>query len=180
MKKLILSLLVTAGLIGSAHASDIPVTSLHVKAFIDGESQLIISTNGIIWYNSGWTSVPGRWNYANIPTTINNSSWYPSWPPLDSNWSFDGYSSYFTVNNLTSNGIDITPFTLGLPVYLQTNSARGSVFATARIISGTQATVIDFNDLPFGGADYYDITISISTNSLPPSTNSLTPIKYND
>ncbi len=53
--------------------------SIHIKAYIDGISNLVFKDNGVYWHNLKW-AVPGRHGGSNYPTYINDIEWIPDWP----------------------------------------------------------------------------------------------------
>jgi hypothetical protein len=150
-------------------STNLVTNTLTVQGFIDGDSQLLLTTNGIIWYNSGWTAVPGRWQNQNAPTLIDTNTWYPTWPTLGGNWSYTGYSSYYTNYNTAG-------FTAGSPITVTINQARGTVTPSVVQTNGGYMTVIDFNDMSFGGAATYNVTISTVTTGIATPTPTPMPI----
>ncbi|NBT49230.1 MAG: DUF5011 domain-containing protein, partial [Actinobacteria bacterium] len=82
------------------HPPGSAITSLRVRAHIDGPSQLILSPEGIRWYHWDWTAVPGRHEGRNDPTYLNDVTWYPDWPQFGENRNIQAYSSYNTDFNL--------------------------------------------------------------------------------
>src|SRR6184192_811394 len=54
--------------------------TIHVEAYIDGESQLILHGNTARWFHIQWTA-PGLYGVGvNYPTKINGQEWFPIWP----------------------------------------------------------------------------------------------------
>ncbi len=131
-----------------------PITSLRIKALIDGPSRLIINSNGIRWYHWDWTAVPGRHDGANEPTTINGYPWYPSWLQPGENRNYEAYSSYYSDLNLQQ--------FLGAKNYIITAvQARTPVGLWLSSESNETAEVnLEYDDLFQGGSDYYEVIIT--------------------
>jgi hypothetical protein len=49
-----------------------------IKAYVDGPSELVVTTNGFQWRN-GMHAKPGRLAGRNEATYINDAAWYPQW-----------------------------------------------------------------------------------------------------
>ena len=154
-----------------------PVTitnnTLRVQALVAGQSQLLISTQGIAWLNAGGGAVPGASNGINLPTLLDGYNWYPIWPSLDTNSSYTGSSSNF-------NALNLTPFTLGKSLRLQvTQGSSNSVSATNIVTNGMNATLVSFNNPSNSVANNYDVLVSIIlTNSQSISFGALAPMVY--
>jgi len=154
-----------------------PVTitnnTLRVQALIAGQSQLLISTQGIAWLNAGPSAVPGVSNGTNLPTLLDGYAWYPIWPSLDTNYSYTGSSSNF-------NGLNLVPFSLGKSLALQVNQgSSNSVSATNIVTNGMNATLVSFNSPSNSVAVNYDLLVSIIlTNSQSISFGALAPMVY--
>jgi hypothetical protein len=57
--------------------SDTPAP-ITIQAYVDGPSELHVTTKGIYWIN-GPNAKPGRWNGANEPTYVSGEKWVPLW-----------------------------------------------------------------------------------------------------
>ena len=144
-------------------ARNATLNTLRIRALIDGPTQLTLGVEGIRWYHSDWTAVPGRHEGRNEPTYLNNDVWYPDWPELGENRGYEAFSSYY-------NGLDIAPFLSAPTISLQLSLARDSVSISRQYASGNLFTTLNFDDLSFFGSDYYDLTISTIDGSSPQVT----------
>jgi len=142
---IIVAVVLVAGSLASTRAQT--SSTLRVRAFIDGRSQLVITPNSIHWEHFDYTR-PGRW-FTNAPTYLGDFVWYPRWP--DSNDQQAGPSwpisvtGVFTTNQLT----------------MQVVSARGSVNIVQQPNTSNEDTcIVEFNDdFPYE-ADWYEIILS--------------------
>ena len=55
------------------------IRTITVQAVIDGRSQLILRGNTAQWRHFDFAA-PGRLDFKNAPTVINNVEWFPVWP----------------------------------------------------------------------------------------------------
>lgn len=143
------------------------IFELRVRAHIDGPSQLIMSAEGIRWHHWDWTAVPGRHEGRDEPTYLNDVAWYPLWPQPGENRDYDVYSSYFT-------GFDMAPFLSGEPISLQLIRARDSVSVARELAGNSTLTILNYDDLGWGGSDDYELVLSVA-GAQPPTfgTNSV-------
>jgi hypothetical protein len=54
---------------------------VRIEAHIDGRSQLILRGNTVQWHHLDFAA-PGRHEFRNEPTIINNATWFPVWPDV--------------------------------------------------------------------------------------------------
>jgi uncharacterized delta-60 repeat protein len=144
-----------------------------IQAFIDGRDQLVFRGNTLQWSHYENAAV-GRWEGHNEPTIIStamggqpvltNVSWIPTWPePPPAEIRYPANSSLFT-------GLaPAMPASENLNVVLTAISVRGAA-TVVQTPSTTNAfaLVIDFDDNPLGGADWYHISLAVTLPE-PPS-----------
>lgn len=146
------------------------------RAYVDGESDLMISENTVQWHNLQWdvpgiTSEDGE-NYTNHPTTITTADmdvdWYPEW----SGTSGDQFSKVFSGLNL--------PFpTDGGPVALTVTEQRvddpanpsGVYISQIPDPNNSYTLIVKFDDAAPAGAAWY--TIELETASAVPVPGSI-------
>ena len=150
----------------SSHASPRPsmlvygtavsTQTIHVEAYIDGRSQLILQGNTARWYHLDWTA-PGLYGVgANYPTKINGTDWFPTWPSEGPNLFCSCYSSTFT-------GVSPALPMSDVPVTLTNIQARDNATLIQAPNSGNDYTaIVEFNDDPSPAADWYIVELSFS------------------
>jgi hypothetical protein len=88
--------------------------SIHIKAYIDGVSNLVFKDNTVYWHHLS-DAAPGRHEGRNLPTYINDIEWFPEWPQagetestntilLNTDESINEYLSKSSVANSESTG----------------------------------------------------------------------------
>jgi hypothetical protein len=130
--------------------------SLRIQAYIDGKSTLVLQGKGIHWYHLDF-SAPGREGYVNNPTIIKTSQWvdwYPQWP--------DGFGYEVRDCHCSSSSYTAIPALAKQvqTVSLKVTNARGTVKILKQPTAANKYLfVVEFNDDPQDGADWYDITL---------------------
>ena len=131
----------------------IPPVTLHVRAYIDGTSNLIVRGDIVYWHHLG-AAAPGRLLEANEPTVLNGVAWYPTWPdtPDSENRGCDCDSSTY---------VGAPPLAMqDQIVSLEIIQARHTVNIIQQPTAANDYTlIIGFDDSPPGGADWYEISI---------------------
>ncbi|MBI5376838.1 MAG: hypothetical protein HZA77_15495 [Candidatus Schekmanbacteria bacterium] len=141
--------------------------TIDIKAYIDGEDQLIIHDGTLQWHHLQAAAV-GRHLGANKPTIISTSlncetqmdsvKWTPTWPeepPAEIR--YEAYSSVFS---------ELTPL---LPdsnsyVTLTDISSRGTtVISQEPSISNDYTLIIDFDDIAESGSALYHVMIQMES-----------------
>jgi predicted outer membrane repeat protein len=151
-------------------AVQVYVDVLHIRAYIDGESKLIISGDTVQWHHI-FADAPGRWNGAMEPTYINGNAWYPTWPD-DPNSDNQGCNC----DSSTLTGVYPALPAQDQNVTMKINQARNLVSIVQQPNAGNGYTlIVDFDDSGPAAADWYDIEILMSTSTpplnQPPSVN---------
>jgi hypothetical protein len=129
---------------------------LHVRAYIDGLSQLIIQGDTVYWHHLDWAA-PGRHFDAgsNQPTYLNDAKWEPTWPDIPDPENRDCKC-------------DSSPYQ-GIPTMASTNQqawvevvdARGIAKVIQQPATKNDFTlVIEFNDNELMGPAWYEVTVS--------------------
>ena len=126
-----------------------------MEAVIDGRSQLILRGNTAQWRHFDFAT-PGRLDFKNAPTVINNVEWFPVWPdqPDRENRDCDGcLSDVFT-------GVNPPLFSENMIVSLRKIQARDNVSIVQLPTPANNFTsVIEFDDNPPSGDDIYVVGI---------------------
>ncbi len=132
-------------------------TTLNVRAWIDGESQLIIQGNSVRWYHNSATA-PGRQD-SNVPTYLNGEAWDPTWPDVPDSLNYDCNCQSSTHVGIPALGMkDQT-------VDLEVIQARHKVSIKQQPNAGNDYTlIVEFDDGPPGGADWYEVSLGYNTN----------------
>jgi len=133
-----------------------PSFKISIRSYIDGRSLLIIRVNTAQWHHLDWAA-PGRLDFVCFPTVINGSEWYPEWPDVpDEENRRECFSSIYE---------DLAP---ALPeteveVELRVIQARHSIsIAQHPSIDNDYTLIVDFNDNPLGGADWYECELTVN------------------
>ncbi len=128
--------------------------TLHVRAYIDGRSVLLLQGTAAHWHHYS-AAAPGLWSGSNEATTLNTVSWTPAWPG-------GGENRDCNCDSQPSPAIPPVP-ARPQTVTLQIAQARDSV-AIAQQPSAANgfAIGVEINDGP-SGADWYDFTVSFAT-----------------
>ncbi|HEV3125125.1 MAG TPA: hypothetical protein VG266_11170 [Candidatus Dormibacteraeota bacterium] len=139
-------MLLTLGAPTLASAKGGETTTLTIRAFIDGRSDLILQGESAQWHQFDF-SVPGKNGGNNFPTIIHGDKWFPTWPPLGGNNDCSGcYSDVFHDADLPGKFSAVT---------LKAISCRESCTLTT---NGSQLTV-HYDDNTFGGAAWYVVKL---------------------
>lgn len=157
--------------LGGAHASSVWTPSgqtLTVRAYIDGRSDLILHRNTVHWHHFDFAA-PGRHEGSNFPTYLNGTAWFPKWPdvPTAENRDCNCNSSTF----VGTPQVPTRPQTAVLTIV----KARGSVSIVQQPGANNNYTlVLEFNDNPEPGPDWYEVTLTYTDwqviSSANPST----------
>ena len=128
--------------------------TIRVEALIDGRSHLILRSNTAQWFHLDFAA-PGRHLFVNEPTIINGTEWFPEWPdvPNRENRSCHCFSDIF-------DGVEPPLPLADVPIDLRIIQSR---FETSIIQfpeeSNDFTLIIEFNDNPPSGSDWYIIEI---------------------
>jgi uncharacterized repeat protein (TIGR01451 family) len=142
----------------------LPVSfTINISAYIDGRSMLIITGDTVQWHHLDWAA-PGRHGFVNLPTIINGFDWYPQWadvPDAENRWC-DCYSSKY--ENLSPPLPESD-----MEIELHVIQARHLVsIAQYPAADNDYALILDFNDNPPGGADWYECELDVTVEPPPP------------
>ncbi len=146
------------------------VTTVEVWDWQDGRDYLILQANAMQWLHWEY-QVPGVEAGHNDPTWItttldgatvlNNYEWFPEWPD---GAGYGAYSSVFTGLDPILPGPELTGFSLEV---LQARNAVNLIQAPDA--GNAYTTVVEFDDNPPGGADYYGIRLTYEAVPEPAS-----------
>ncbi|MGA8150060.1 MAG: hypothetical protein WB952_03865 [Terriglobales bacterium] len=138
--------------------------NLSVTAWIDGRDLLYITPNGIHWHHLDYAAV-GRLGGQNLPAGLFMNrrgpntldlSWIPGWPCVS--WECRGEemdSSSFVLGEPLPSQYQLT----GFKVIRARYSVRVYQYPSA---DNEYTTIIDFNDDPSGGADWYTVKLTFA------------------
>ena len=132
-----------------------PANTLRVQALIDGRSQLIVHGNTVQWHHFDFAA-PGRHEFANRPTVINDALWFPVWPDQpdaenrDCNCSSDLFTSAGPL--LPSDGTGI-----GLKLIRSRALVQIVQFPDA---GNDNTLIVEFDDNGELGSDIYSIDLT--------------------
>ncbi len=145
-----------------AHAQA-PPRVVHVQAWIDGRSQLILTGATAQWQHFDFAA-PGRLNCdtgsPSEPTNLDFIAWNPVWPDVPSCENRFCGGCFSDVYSGISPPLPATEFRPSVVPW----SIRGDV-SIVDLPSSTNGfqTVIEFNDNSYGGADWYEFDLNIQT-----------------
>jgi hypothetical protein len=135
--------------------------SIHVLAQIDGRSRLVLVGDTAQWQHFDFAA-PGRIDcdtgFPIQPTQINGADWWPSWPDLATceNRDCGGCTS-----DVLAGIAPVLPNT-DYQVLLNVLQARGSVaIVEYPDAANGYRVVLEFNDNGNGGADWYEVDLSV-------------------
>lgn len=158
-KRLLMGVLMLAAL-SPLGASQIGA-SIHVRAWIDGRSHLILDDATAQWQHFDWAA-PGRLNCNEgapvEPTFLEGVAWFPVWPdvPDCENRDCGGCMSdiYAGLQHQVPN-LEFYPT-------FSVIAARGPItLVEAPSAANGYRVVIEFDDDPFGGADWYELDVEL-------------------
>jgi len=131
--------------------------TLDVRARIDGRSQLVIQGNRVYWHHLDFAA-PGRLDYTNTPTHLNNLVWFPRWPDIPSTENRDCNCFSSTIR-----GIPTLP-AIQQMVTLKAVRVRGEVAIVQQPNQSNGYTlIVEFNDNPQSGASWYFVDLKYKT-----------------
>lgn len=140
---------------------------IRIEALIDGRSQLVLRGNTAQWHHLDFAA-PGRHEFRNEPTTLNDAIWFPVWPddPDEENYFCDCFSDVFKPVKPTQPRKDVS-------VDLNLIQSRGETEIVQYPSKDNDYTLIlDFNDNPIGSSDNYIVEVHFSEASLKPEKRS--------
>lgn len=132
---------------------------IHVRAFIDGRSQLVLDDETAMWEHFDFAA-PGRLECnlgAEIqPTMIDGDAWYPNWadrPDCENRDCGCSSSVFYGLHQPIPND-ELFP-------HLNVMQARGScAIVELPVAENGYRVVIEFNDNDFNGADWYEFELA--------------------
>ncbi len=130
------------------------ILPLMVSAYIDGRSRLILQRDTVHWHHLDFAA-PGRLDFVNEPTFLNGEAWFPTWPDVPNAENRDC--------NCDSSTFKGTPPLAAKPqaVELSVVQARNTVFIVQHPDQSNNHTlIVEFDDNPPGGADWYRIALT--------------------
>jgi hypothetical protein len=135
--------------------------TVRLRALIDGRSIVTIQNNKLWWHHLDWAA-PGRWDGRNEATTVNGSSWYPTWPQK---WGPD-----VRCGDCSSSSFDLSTVGISLGVTpvleeLRVVQARSKTNIKTRPSSANgYLTEIELDDNASIGADIYEVILVFGAN----------------
>ena len=160
MKKITAIILIAASLISACSLFDKPTpTSLKVRAYIDGRSELIIQGDVLYWHHLDFDA-PGRWEHGEIqfPTYLNETTWQPLWPDIP-----DATNDFCHCNSSTTVGIPSLTRT-DQKVELEMIQGRGRIAIIQQPQEDNGFTLIlELDDDDLEGADWYELSLNYLT-----------------
>jgi PKD repeat protein len=170
-----------AAVVAMAQSATADTITVDVRDFEDGLDYLILQGSNVQWQHFDF-SVPG---YNGDPTSIittldgntilDNYPWYPTWP----NGTASGaYSSQFSGLTPVLPSGQLTSFTMTvIEARYEMN-----LIQTPDATNG-YTTIVEFDDDPIGGADYYEVLLTyqtgLSTAFTANPTNGVVPLTVN-
>ncbi|MCK6447210.1 MAG: hypothetical protein L6Q99_12545 [Planctomycetes bacterium] len=147
--------------------------SVHIQAYVDGRSNLILDDDSATWQHFDWAA-PGRLD-CNMgaemqPTILDGVTWWPGWPDVPDCENRDCGGCFSSTIVGLPHPLPNADFTPQIVVH----HARGPV----TIVEWPSSTngwraVIEFEDTYFGAADWYDVEFSFSAVGVPYCTSTI-------
>jgi Leucine-rich repeat (LRR) protein len=136
---------------------------LDIRAYIDGLSNLIISSDSIFWHHFTGAA-PGRNGGNSYPTYINGKDWYPVWPDIP-----DGENRQECLSSVFTNS-DLKLPAFQQKVNLQVISGKESVSIAQQPDKTNNYTLnLQFEDSSSPGASWFEIMVCWDTIAIPES-----------
>ena len=155
-------ILASAGILTTAPEASAETQIVHVRAWIDGRSELILHGSSVQWQHFDFAA-PGRLDcdigVPQEPTTIDANVWYPVWPDLPTceNRSCGGCTS--DVADMIFPPLPINEFFARLVPW---GGGSGDLSVIEQPHAGNNyRAVIEFNDSAFGGASWYEFDLYV-------------------
>jgi hypothetical protein len=130
--------------------------TIHIKAYIDGVSNLIFKDNTVYWHHLKWAA-PGRHEGNNYATYINDIEWIPEWLKV-TDPEYRGERKSEVLADL--------PFSLPkqpVDVHIELDQTRGPVsLAQSPSYENDYELVVTFDDDRVGAAGWYEAVIHVS------------------
>ncbi len=142
------------------------------RAYIDGQSEMIVQASSVQWHNLAFT-VPGYWDpltglssdpkptyissSLNGSPVLTNYAWMPAW----TNYAWDTLSSVFTGLNpaLPVDNMNVT---------LSVIQAREALtIGQYPSVGNGYALILNFDDYTTPGAEWYEGKVTITTSPIP-------------
>jgi hypothetical protein len=136
--------------------------SIHIQAYVDGRSQLILDDDTATWQHFEWAA-PGRLDCvtgaAIQPTILDGVEWWPTWPDSPDCENRDCGGCFSSTATGLAHALPNWDFTPQLVVHV----ARGpvTIVESPSAANGWRVT-IEFEDTYFGAADGYDVELDWS------------------
>jgi hypothetical protein len=141
-------------------------TSLNIRAYIDGRSELILQGDVLYWRHLDFDA-PGRWEFAEVhyPTYLNESAWQPAWPDIP-----DATNDFCNCSSSTTVGVPSLTKT-DQQVELGIIQGRGSVSIVQQPKEDNDyILIVELNDNDLIGAEWYELTLHYLTRKSDPVT----------
>ena len=159
-------LLVLLAPLGIAHARGAETAggpTLTVRAYIDGRSDLILHRNTVHWHHLDFAA-PGRHEGHNFLTSLNGTAWFPTWPDVPTPENRDCHCDSSTFSGVPQ--LPTRPETVELTIV----QARWSASIVQQPDAANDYTlVLEFNDDPPAGADWYEVALTYTDWQVIPS-----------
>ncbi len=171
MKQTLFVILIVASLITACSLFEKPTpTSLNIRAYIDGRSQLVIQGDVLYWQHLDFDA-PGRWELGETqePTYLNQTAWQPLWPDIP-----DETNDFCNCSSSTAVGIPSLTRS-DQQVEVRFVQGRGRVFIVQQPQAENEYTlIVELNDNDLEGADWYELSLEYLTRKSDPVTSATT------
>jgi hypothetical protein len=131
---------------------------IRIEAHIDGRSWLILRGNTAQWHHLDYAA-PGRHEFRDEPTIINDATWFPVWPdvPDEENRFCDCFSDVFNLP------VKPTLPKKDVSVDLDLIQSRGETeIVQYPSKENGHELIVEFDDNPIGGRDDYVVEVRFS------------------
>jgi hypothetical protein len=156
----------------TTQATQVP-TTLNIRAYIDGRSQLIITADAVYWHHLDFEA-PGRWEFRekDQPTYLNRVEWEPIWPDVP-----DPTNDFCNCNSSIYKGIPSLART-DQRIWLDIVRGRGRIIVFQQPNEKNNYTlIIEMDDNSFDGAAWYEVNLNyVVGNTKAVSISTLTPV----
>ena len=136
-----------------------PSFHVHVEAWMDGVSQLVITGNTLRWHHIEYAA-PGREDPANYPTKLDGVDWFPVWPDEPDAENRDCNCDSSTYSGLTS----AVPHVPATPMLTIIQARQMPSIVQAPTAANGYTLIVELDDAGPGGSAWHIIDIAVNVD----------------
>jgi hypothetical protein len=136
-----------------------PSFHLHVEAWMDGRSNLILTGTSARWHHIEFAA-PGRETFVNLPTKLSGVDWFPTWPDLPDAENRDCNCDSSTYTDLPA----AIPRALSTTTLTITQVRRMPTVLQMPDATNDYTLIVELTDVGLGGSSWDIIDIDVLPN----------------